>query len=237
MNEENNPHSEKESKKALRWIKLFLGFNLLAFLGLMVWQMDGRPELSDEQKRIIEEREKKDIEEAVIKNRPPEDISGKVAGPFKYALDANSLTEWVHFRFATGDLFTAKDIDYDSLDWDIAFRRAKIVTNSGRASKGKTGVMAVDAVKFDSLLQVPDGGELKEDLHDRSKAEPYSPILDKWYRYDFWTHRLTPLDRIYIIRTTKGAYVKFQILDFYCGAATACYTFRYAYQGDGGKEF
>ena len=214
------------------WIKIFLALNLLALLGMFVWEMGGPPFKSDEQTQAEIERKKEEVSKALALNPPAVDYAGTLSGEIKYTVDAIDSATWVHFNLSKVTLFRSKALARERLDWDIAFRRAKIVTNGGSTNpNGKAAVaIAGDGKIFDSVTSAPSSG-YQVDEGRSSMAETKNPALDKWYVYDFWTHRLTPKKRVYLLRTSDGHYAKFQILDYYCGTVSGCYTFRYVYQG------
>jgi len=115
--------------------------------------------------------------------------------------------------------------------------RAKIVMNGGATNpNGKAEIASINTNDFLSVTAVPKI-KFEADYTSRNIAETKNPVLDKWYQYDFWTHRLTPLKEVYILRTAKGDYVKFQIVDYYCGKIAGCYAIRYVYQGSGSTSF
>ncbi len=233
-NKSTNP---KELPIPSTWVKRFLALNLLLLLVFFLWQTT-KPafESPEEKNKLLEERAKL-VETSISKNRPPKDISGTLGESLVYTVDSTELEQWVHFRFSTGEIFKSELLDRKSLEWDIAFRRAKIVTNGGATNKnGQAGVMAYDTDKFDSVRAAPKDGYIL-DTATKNPSEPENPMFDKWYDYDFWLHKLKPKPRVYVLRTADGHYAKMQIIDYYCGTVPACYKLKYQYNGTGSLSF
>lgn len=238
MNQDSNQEQVPDHAPPSKWLKLFLTVNLVGLIGLFVWEVMGPLSSSDEHLADIHKRQAEFVAKAIEKNLPPKDLSGTLSGEIKYSLDATTQANWVHFSFSKGTFFAQETIAKDSLDWDIAFRRAKMITNGGDTNpKGKTEVAATNTSDFDSVTSAKIENKFYADVATDNPFEPKNPILDKWYIYDFWTHRLTVKPVIYVFRTVEGHWVKMQILDYYCGTAAGCFTFRYVFQGSGSFSF
>ena len=159
-----------------------------------------------------------------------------LTGVIEYTLDASDKEKFVYFDFSNSSVVEVSDPA--SLEWDLAFRRTTILTNSGATNpKGRGGAAALGAVDFEALAALPEGLEFQTDQIPPRKAQPENPSFARWYQYDFLNHRLTPAATVYAIRTADGRYAKFQMIDYYCGTTPGCYTFRYVYQGKGGGSF
>ncbi len=212
--------------------------NLLALVSFFVWQFSGPAIKSNEDMDIARAKEEAVIKQFLDKNPEPKDLTGTLGPELQYIVDATVLEKWAHFSFSKGTVFYNKKIAKYSLDWDIAFRRAKIVTNGGATNPdGKAEVASIKTGDFSSVASVPKNMEFQPDYTEQKIVETKNPVLDKWYKYDFWTHQLTPLNEVYVARTAKGNYVKFQIIDYYCGDVAGCYTIKYVYQGTGSDSF
>ena len=159
-----------------------------------------------------------------------------LTGAIEYTLDASHKEKFVYFDFSSSSVVEVSDPA--SLDWDLAFRRTTILTNSGATSpKGRGGAAALGTVDFETFAALPEGVEFETDQIPPRKAQPGNSSLNRWYQYDFLNHRLTPAATVHAIRTADGKYAKFQIIDYYCGTTPGCYTFRYMYQGKGWRSF
>lgn len=167
---------------------------------------------------------------------PSSPVGENPTGLMEYTLDASHKEKFVYFDFSNSSVVEV--MDPASLEWDLAFRRTTILTNGGATNPaGLGGAASLGTVDFETLSDVPEGTEFQADQIARRKAKPENPSFHQWYEYDFLNHRLTPTKAVYIIRTADGKYVKLQFLDYYCGATPGCFTFRYVYQGNGGKAF
>lgn len=169
-----------------------------------------------------------------IRNPEPMEVGEALTGEITYTINASSSEEWVYFDFSKGS--TVEVSDRSSPDWDIGFRRAVIISNSGKSNpNGVGGVAELAGVEFESVKEAPESG-YKVDIR-KSPLETENPAIAKWYNYNFMTHFLKPKNNVYIIRTADGRYAKMQILKYYCGRAPGCYTIKYVYQGNGGRKF
>jgi hypothetical protein len=149
-------------------------------------------------------------------------------------VNASSEKEFVYFDFSSGK--PVKILDTSSLEWDLAFRRGKVISNGGASSRlGKAGLIDMGTIDFDKITEVPHDNYI-EDAAAKTEAE--NPVLLKWYNYNYLTHKLTAKQNIYALRTANGKYAKFQFLSFYCSNQEAgCIKLRYVYQDNGSNSF
>jgi len=149
-------------------------------------------------------------------------------------IDATNEEKWTYFDFSRGKQVDIHDDS--SLEWDLAFRRGKIVTNGGATNKfGKAGLIDLGEVSFDAVENVP-AREFIVDTATRTQTE--NPVLLQWYKYNYITHKLTARKNIYVIRTANGEYAKVQFLSFYCAdKQPGCIQMKYVYQDKGSKSF
>ena len=151
-----------------------------------------------------------------------------MAGPRTVTLDASSPDDWSYFDFSVGSVVAAPG----PTEWDLAFRRFRIVSNGGVGFPGQAGALDLGEAPFDSLAAVPGEGYVTSSARDSTNA-----ALERWYDYSWTSHVLVPKRRVYAVRTADGRYAKLQILGYYCeGARPGCVTFRYVYQGGGGTD-
>jgi len=151
-----------------------------------------------------------------------------------YSLETNSI-------IANTDSATAK--------WDLGFRGTTIITNSGTGGPGGGGAFVYTG-NFSDLK------EISVDSVFRTDNAPVYAIRtgsgNGWYNYNGATQLVTPIPgRVLVIRTASGKYAKVEILNYYKGGVTPdasapdnekiskqrYYTFRFAYQSDGTKNF
>jgi hypothetical protein len=130
----------------------------------------------------------------------------------------------------------------ESQDWDIAFKGTTIRVNS---SKNVTAALANGI--FEELKEVPASAQFATDTPTTFAIPTGSGA--GWYNYNSATFTVTPIPgRILLFRTSKGNYVKMEILSYYQGnppvaqinpmtTPSAHYTFRYILQPNGSQKF
>ncbi|MGK7344591.1 MAG: hypothetical protein ACNS63_02125, partial [Candidatus Nitrospinota bacterium M3_3B_026] len=107
-----------------RLLKIFLAINLAALIGFFIWEMGGPAIRGGEEAEKAEERKREAVLERLAENPPPSDLSGGLSGRIRYTIDATKPGRWAHFSFSRMEVFYRDEVARDSLDWDIAFRRA-----------------------------------------------------------------------------------------------------------------
>jgi len=149
-------------------------------------------------------------------------------------VNASSEKDYVYFDFSSGK--PVRILDASSLEWDLAFRRGKVISNGGASSRlGKAGLIDLGEVDFNTIAQVPADNYVQDIAAD---TETENPVLVKWYNYNYFTHKLTAKKNIYAVRTANGKFAKLQFLSFYCDNQEAgCVKIRYVYQDDGSSSF
>ena len=149
-------------------------------------------------------------------------------------INASSEDSWVYFDFSRGEVVNIHD--KTSLEWDLAFRRSKVISNGGATNKfGKAGLIDLGSLNFDQVVDVPLDNYIP-DMATRTETE--NPILLKWYRYNYLTHKLSAKPNTYAVRTANSKYVKVKFLDFYCtNKETGCIKMQYVYQNNGSNQF
>ncbi|WP_276481498.1 HmuY family protein [Paraflavitalea pollutisoli] len=113
-------------------------------------------------------------------------------------------------------------------DWNIAFHKTTILINSGTSGSKKDSAQLVTA-SFDQLNTAPVSG-YKAD--GDQKAIPQGSG-NGWYLYDMQDHSINPIpDRVIIVKTSTGQFIKVQIINYYrnqlTSEPTGFYTIRYA---------
>jgi len=149
-------------------------------------------------------------------------------------VNASSEKEYVYFNFSNGK--PVKIHDSSSLEWDLAFRRSKIITNGGASSKlGKAGLIDLGPLGFDMVTEVPKDNYVV-DVSTRTDTE--NPVILKPYSYNYLTHKLKAKQNVYAARTADNKFAKFQLLDFYCdNKEVGCITIQFVYQKSGSNSF
>lgn len=179
-------------------------------------------------------------EEGKMAEKPVEEVAPAPKVPSNLlttlvtTVNASSEKEYVYFDFSSGK--PVRILDASSLEWDLAFRRGKVISNGGASSKiGKAGLIDLGVVEFDEVTEVP-ADNYAEDI--AAKTETENPVLVKWYNYNYFTHKLTAKKNSYAVRTANGKFAKFQFLSFYCDNKEAgCIKIRYVYQDSGSNSF
>ncbi|GMR02364.1 MAG: hypothetical protein BMS9Abin20_0698 [Acidimicrobiia bacterium] len=144
----------------------------------------------------------------------------------RYTVDAKSKQDWVLFDFDQGRVV---DGDFTAPDWDVAFKRTKLLTNSGVTNPSGPGgaydlgeVLLEDAMPPESVVFVVDilGGE--------DEDEPENPAIGGWYKYSFIKHVVSVKPNTYLVRTGEDSDALVQFDSYYCeDEEAACITFRY----------
>jgi len=148
-------------------------------------------------------------------------------------VNASSEDNWVYFDFSRGEVVDIHD--KSSIEWDLAFRRSKVISNGGATNKfGKAGLINLGSLDFDQVAEVP----LENYVQDKAtRTETENPILLKWYKYNYLTHKLSAKPNTYAVRTANSKFVKVKFLDFYCSnKETGCIKMQYVYQDNGSNK-
>ena len=149
----------------------------------------------------------------------PATVGDSLVGPSTYTLDASAGEGWRRFDFT-------RNAVVDAGPWDIAFRRHHLIAAPA------AGIADLGAVPFDSVAQVPVDGYAATELG----RDTVNPGVGKWYAYSMLSHLLTSKGHVYAVRTSDGRYAKIAIVAYYCrDVGAACYTIRYAFQGNGSR--
>lgn len=145
--------------------------------------------------------------------------------------------QFTYFRFADSTILT--QADSASSKWDIAFKGATIILNSGSSGPGTASGFVMNGV-FSDLAEVPADSTFRKD-----QAPTYA--ISNWTSYEPVSKVLSPTPgKIFVIKTNDNKYVKMEVLCYYkdCPAqvnafvhAARYYTFRYTLQKDGSKKF
>ena len=149
-------------------------------------------------------------------------------------INAYSEKNWAYFDFSRGAVVEIHDPS--SLEWDLAFRRGKVISNGGATNKfGKAGLIQMKETRFDAVSQVPTENYVAD---PSTKTETENPILLKWYKYNYLTHKLTPKKNVYAFRTADTKFAKIHFQSFYCeNKETGCIKMQYVYQNNGSNSF
>ncbi len=164
-----------------------------------------------------------------------------------FEVKSTSSTQWKYFSFASNDTITVTDPE-NSNEWDLAFQRYRIKTNSGLSGSGLGG--AANSFQkgqsgFDDLISVPDTSTFAVDKTISVAVvmgyQDYivNPLLYTWFSLEFSAQgtQIIPSDYIYIVKTGTGKYAKVWFKSYYSATNLSGYvTIQYKYQPDGSKN-
>lgn len=151
-------------------------------------------------------------------------------------LNANTKS-YIYFSLATGK--EVPGTDAKTKNWDIAFSKTTIATNSGTSGPGGGGAIVWEK-PFDQVSEAPKDGYKTDG--DAGFAIP-GGSGNSWYKYDMSVHAILPIPgRTLLVRTANGKVAKLEIISYYKGAPedvpteeSSYYTFRYTIAGEDGK--
>ncbi|MDH5509492.1 MAG: HmuY family protein [Nitrospinota bacterium] len=229
---ENEKGSEQERDKGPSvsiGLRIFIVVNIILFAGVAAWWVQGFVQKSAAQAEIEKAQQEKSMEEMIAANPAPRESGEPSYQTSTYVIDASDRIKWIHFSFGEMRIFAADKIAADSDRWDLVLRRSKILTNGGATGKaGKAEVAVTMAQSFDSVTVPPKLGYYK-DVTTENIMENKNPALEKWYDYNFLTHKLNPRKAVYVMKTGRGDFVKFELQSYYCADLAACYSIKYAF--------
>jgi hypothetical protein len=154
---------------------------------------------------------------------PAVQATGQPPDIAQYTIDARSKQDWVYFSFPQG---TTVSTSQEKLDWDLAFRRTDVLTNSGDTNpRGTGGAVDLGSVQLEEAT-APGAGFAQDSKHEERGLE--NPALHSWYNYDWTSHIITSKDHAYALRTGSGEVVLLTFVSYYCDdGSPACVTFQY----------
>ena len=166
--------------------------------------------------------------------------------------------KWVYYSFEKNAIVEVAD-PQNSLDWDIAFFAYYAKLNGGASGKGKAGVAKVAGDDFSApIATLP--SEYIQDVKGTMSYGNYPNLTEKEDTFSTflsggfdtktgfvslnpnnrqsnggkWPSVYAPTKFVYVIRTAKGVYAKFQVTDFYNDKVQAnCPSFQYILSEDG----
>lgn len=164
-----------------------------------------------------------------------------------FEINATSSTEWKYFSFESNDTVKITDPS-NSTDWDLAFQRYRIKTNSGKSGSGQGGAANSELEGqsgYDELNIVPESLSYAVDdtvqiaVNGGYAKYVVNPTLYGWFTMEMATMgtQIVPSDQIFIVKTGKGKFAKVWIKGYYSTSNVSGYvTIQYKYQPDGTKN-
>ncbi|MDR0537577.1 MAG: HmuY family protein [Tannerellaceae bacterium] len=171
-------------------------------------------------------------------------------------LDCSNYAQWNFFSFATGQIVGTCDVADQAAnqtwgsrnDWDIAFHRQDVKTNSGASGNGGGGILEYDfkdaTFNFDAVLEAPKDGYVADAadsvIYDMSQmmqgkigyaqtglAQP----TKKWaVLTDMMNGKWEYAQKIFIVRSAGKKYAKIYLKNFKNDTGTSGHvTMQYAY--------
>jgi hypothetical protein len=164
---------------------------------------------------------------------------GDGAGTFEVEVDAtaggfNGDGGFVYGRFTDQGLESVTlldDASFDSMDWDIAFRRFVIRLNSGTSGPScVTGARTGPATDFDALATVPAGLTFNAEnfmsdpdscelVPDGSGLGSPGVVLQNWWEYPGC---VATTGNVYVLSLANGRHVKLVVTRYYATGQETC---------------
>jgi len=150
--------------------------------------------------------------------------------------------DWIYFSFKDAKEVVIEDYQ-SSNDWDIAFNRYNVRTNSGESGNALGGAYDVGKVDFASVTLAPETGYTVDDTIQIVAAftgqgvewmtstgnDVFKGVIDMEYGNQGPSYIAN--DHIYIIKTADGKYAKLWIKSYYNDAGESGFiNFKYHYQ-------
>ena len=164
--------------------------------------------------------------------------------PVTTMVEATSYTDWVYFSLTENKVVEITD-PQTATNWDIAFLRNHLKTNSGSSGNGEGGAHDAGVINFDSYISVPETGYTVDDsvqAFDFATMEYHNiaanTVLETWGTFtEDMPPVLEPTNKVYAIKTALGNYTKIIFLNYYGNEGSGYITFKYVYQPDGTTNF
>lgn len=144
----------------------------------------------------------------------------------QYTVDATSTRDWVFFDFEEGGVVES---EFVSSDWDVTFKRTKVLTNSGVTNEsGPGGAFDLGEIALETADPPSSAAFAVDVLGGDDDDEPENPAIGRWYSYSFITHIVDVKPNMYLVRTGGNRDALVQFISYYCeDEESGCITFRY----------
>jgi hypothetical protein len=133
-------------------------------------------------------------------------------------IDATSEDEYTYYSFARKDTvdLTAEQAE-GSTEWDVAFMRSIVITNSG--SSGPGTVLGADLVVIGDATEFADVTSANADAvqQEQWQSDGQNLVIDNYYVYNPQTHQLDMTHIVYAMRDADGQFMKVQFTEIYGG--------------------
>ena len=153
--------------------------------------------------------------------------------------------DWIYYSLEKGkEVSVSEESHAENTDWDIAFNRYNVRTNSGASGKGKGGALLTNIKDLAACTTVPQGTFTVDAAYTITAPGTGFPpptmestaneVLCKAITFAGPPPTYTPSDYVFIVRTASGKYAKLKAKSFYDDEGkSGIYSFEYAIQPDG----
>lgn len=144
----------------------------------------------------------------------------------RYTIDTRGRNEWVFFDFGEG---RAVATTFAADDWDLAFKRTGLLTNSGVTNPdGSGGAIDLGEIPLEDAAVPPSPTFVVDGLGGEDEDEPTNAAISRWYTYSFLTHTVHAKDNTYLVSGGNNGDALVHFDSYYCeDEEPACVTFRY----------
>lgn len=160
-------------------------------------------------------------------------------------VDATDRENWAYVNLTEGETVDIADAA-TSMAWDLGFKRTEVIANGGVSGPGKIGVLALEDISFEDVLEAPE----EEYVSDTDQIATLARG-DGWYTYTGPpNHWILPNPKVYVLRIPADPtvepedsyyYVKVRFIGYYENNETregAGYiSIEYALQDNGTRAF
>ena len=139
--------------------------------------------------------------------------------------------DWIYYSLEKGkEVSVSEESHAENTDWDIAFNRYNVRTNSGASGKGKGGALLTNIKDLAAYTITAPGTGFPPPTMESTANE----VLCKAITFAGPPPTYTPSDYVFIVRTASGKYAKLKAKSFYDDEGkSGIYSFEYAIQPDG----
>jgi hypothetical protein len=143
-----------------------------------------------------------------------------------FTVAAPEFDKWHYFSFETGAIVPATDVgDYESskdkTNWDLAFNRANVRTNSGASGLGMGGSIKTDKTDFDDVSEIPTSGytiDVEHDIAWPSMQETATHSVNMILQEGITSQGMPPTwaisENIFIVKTADAKYALLKFKDY-----------------------
>jgi len=151
--------------------------------------------------------------------------AGRIA-PGRLTLDARDKSAWAFVDIDGGRVLQST---FEGTEWDFAFRRTRLLTNSGTTNPaGAVGAIDLGEVTLETAIPPESPAFVVDALGGDDGDEPRNAAMSRWYHYDFIRHVVVPRPNVYLVRTSENQTALVQFDSYYCDdGSPGCVTFRY----------